>query len=65
MSLYWVLSSRVKVTVQKGDARPASAISDSSGCRATDHQGKTGAQRYSDDIKHLWSPVSVTAKKGS
>ena len=40
-------------------------LSDLSGCGAADYQGKAGAQRYSDAIKHLWTPVSVTAKKGS
>ena len=33
------------------------------GCGAADYQGKTWSQRYSDDIKYVWSPVSVTAKK--
>ena len=33
------------------------------GRRTTDYQGKAGAQRHSDDIKHLWASVPVTAEK--
>ena len=31
--------------------------------RAIDYQGKAGAQRYSDDIEHLWASIPVTAEK--
>ena len=45
------------------DPSQSCGISDLSGRRTTDYQGKAGAQRYSDDIEHLWASVPVTAEK--
>ena len=47
------------------DMPQSCGISNLSGSRTTDYQGKAGTQRYSDDTEYLWASVPITAEKSS